>query len=202
MNGKQQECELIFLDFFFFFFCRGLENYLNIKQVTEYISDEPWGWYKHPSKLWVNFHRELLKEWRWYIDTGTFQPTTHRGIENCVTKKIDNLLIVWIKGPKLKNVQVYYSVCVCSTVPDRYSCLLSFKKCRLVLSINGLAIFIELFALIKQCRLNLFIIYLTHLQQWRESENDVASFSLLLEYQVLHRKGGQEWWVQKEFHIN
>nr|ABI95806.1 betaine aldehyde dehydrogenase protein [Kalidium foliatum] len=26
----------------------GLENYLNIKQVTEYISDEPWGWYKSP----------------------------------------------------------------------------------------------------------------------------------------------------------
>ncbi|XP_010678685.2 betaine aldehyde dehydrogenase, chloroplastic [Beta vulgaris subsp. vulgaris] len=29
----------------------GLDNYLNIKQVTEYISDEPWGWYKSPSKL-------------------------------------------------------------------------------------------------------------------------------------------------------
>ncbi|XP_021733696.1 betaine aldehyde dehydrogenase, chloroplastic [Chenopodium quinoa] len=29
----------------------GIENYLNIKQVTEYISDEPWGWYKNPSKL-------------------------------------------------------------------------------------------------------------------------------------------------------
>ncbi|XP_074314799.1 betaine aldehyde dehydrogenase, chloroplastic-like [Silene latifolia] len=26
----------------------GIENYLNIKQVTEYISDEPWGWYKSP----------------------------------------------------------------------------------------------------------------------------------------------------------
>lgn len=29
----------------------GLENYLNVKQVTEYISDEPWGWYLSPSKL-------------------------------------------------------------------------------------------------------------------------------------------------------
>ncbi|KAK9669375.1 hypothetical protein RND81_13G125700 [Saponaria officinalis] len=29
----------------------GIENYLNVKQVTEYISDEPWGWYKSPSKL-------------------------------------------------------------------------------------------------------------------------------------------------------
>ncbi|WOL06645.1 betaine aldehyde dehydrogenase 2-like [Canna indica] len=29
----------------------GLENYLNVKQVTEYKSDEPWGWYPHPSKL-------------------------------------------------------------------------------------------------------------------------------------------------------
>lgn len=29
----------------------GIENYLNIKQVTQYISDEPWGWYKSPSKL-------------------------------------------------------------------------------------------------------------------------------------------------------
>ncbi|WP_313466509.1 aldehyde dehydrogenase family protein, partial [Pseudomonas nitroreducens] len=23
----------------------GLENYLEVKQVTEYISDQPWGWY-------------------------------------------------------------------------------------------------------------------------------------------------------------
>nr|GMC48299.1 betaine aldehyde dehydrogenase, chloroplastic-like [Ipomoea batatas] len=29
----------------------GLENYLNIKQVTQYVSDEPWGFYKSPSKL-------------------------------------------------------------------------------------------------------------------------------------------------------
>ncbi|XP_051133050.1 aminoaldehyde dehydrogenase 2, peroxisomal-like [Andrographis paniculata] len=29
----------------------GLENYLNIKQVTQYFSNEPWGWYKPPSKL-------------------------------------------------------------------------------------------------------------------------------------------------------
>lgn len=29
----------------------GLENYLSVKQVTQYISDEPWGWYKPPSKL-------------------------------------------------------------------------------------------------------------------------------------------------------
>ncbi|GAB2248980.1 hypothetical protein Droror1_Dr00012339 [Drosera rotundifolia] len=29
----------------------GLENYLNIKQVTQYTSDDPWGWYKSPSKL-------------------------------------------------------------------------------------------------------------------------------------------------------
>lgn len=28
----------------------GLDNYLNIKQVTEYISSEPWGWYTPPSK--------------------------------------------------------------------------------------------------------------------------------------------------------
>ncbi|XP_047311162.1 aminoaldehyde dehydrogenase 2, peroxisomal [Impatiens glandulifera] len=26
----------------------GLENYMTLKQVTEYISDEPWGWYQPP----------------------------------------------------------------------------------------------------------------------------------------------------------
>ncbi|URE38219.1 betaine aldehyde dehydrogenase [Musa troglodytarum] len=30
---------------------RGLDNYLSVKQVTEYISDDPWGWYPSPSKL-------------------------------------------------------------------------------------------------------------------------------------------------------
>jgi betaine-aldehyde dehydrogenase len=29
----------------------GLDNYQTVKQVTRYISDEPWGWYKSPSKL-------------------------------------------------------------------------------------------------------------------------------------------------------
>lgn len=29
----------------------GLENYLSVKQVTEYVSSEPWGWYPSPSKL-------------------------------------------------------------------------------------------------------------------------------------------------------
>ncbi|RLN03598.1 uncharacterized protein C2845_PM13G12800 [Panicum miliaceum] len=29
----------------------GIDNYLSIKQVTEYISDEPWGWYQPPAKL-------------------------------------------------------------------------------------------------------------------------------------------------------
>nr|AII99844.1 aminoaldehyde dehydrogenase 2 [Nicotiana tabacum] len=29
----------------------SLENYLNIKQVTQYVSDEPWAFYKSPSKL-------------------------------------------------------------------------------------------------------------------------------------------------------
>ncbi|XP_031492930.1 aminoaldehyde dehydrogenase 2, peroxisomal-like [Nymphaea colorata] len=29
----------------------GLDNYLSVKQVTEYISDDPWGWYPSPSKL-------------------------------------------------------------------------------------------------------------------------------------------------------
>ncbi|KAL6318977.1 hypothetical protein AAG906_001450 [Vitis piasezkii] len=29
----------------------GLDNYLNVKQVTQYISNEPWGWYQSPSKL-------------------------------------------------------------------------------------------------------------------------------------------------------
>ncbi|XP_019197918.1 PREDICTED: betaine aldehyde dehydrogenase, chloroplastic-like isoform X2 [Ipomoea nil] len=29
----------------------GLENYLNINQVTQYVSDEAWGFYKSPSKL-------------------------------------------------------------------------------------------------------------------------------------------------------
>lgn len=28
----------------------GLDNYLSVKQVTQYISDEPWGWYQSPSK--------------------------------------------------------------------------------------------------------------------------------------------------------
>ncbi|WOG99513.1 hypothetical protein DCAR_0518866 [Daucus carota subsp. sativus] len=27
----------------------GLDNYLSVKQVTQYISDEPWGWYQSPS---------------------------------------------------------------------------------------------------------------------------------------------------------
>ncbi|XP_068641317.1 aminoaldehyde dehydrogenase 2, peroxisomal [Aristolochia californica] len=29
----------------------GLDNYLTVKQVTEYVSDDPWGWYRNPSKL-------------------------------------------------------------------------------------------------------------------------------------------------------
>uniref|UniRef100_A0A6N2LHD0 aminobutyraldehyde dehydrogenase n=1 Tax=Salix viminalis TaxID=40686 RepID=A0A6N2LHD0_SALVM len=29
----------------------GLENYLSVKQVTQYITDEPWGWYQSPAKL-------------------------------------------------------------------------------------------------------------------------------------------------------
>ncbi|KAF9667814.1 hypothetical protein SADUNF_Sadunf15G0062500 [Salix dunnii] len=29
----------------------GLENYLSVKQVTQYISDEPWGWYQSPSRM-------------------------------------------------------------------------------------------------------------------------------------------------------
>jgi hypothetical protein len=30
---------------------RGLNNYMTVKQVTKYCSDEPWGWYQPPSKL-------------------------------------------------------------------------------------------------------------------------------------------------------
>ncbi|CAK8563077.1 unnamed protein product [Lathyrus sativus] len=29
----------------------GLDNYLSVKQVTQYISEEPWGWYQPPAKL-------------------------------------------------------------------------------------------------------------------------------------------------------
>ncbi|TVU14148.1 hypothetical protein EJB05_37595 [Eragrostis curvula] len=29
----------------------GLDSYLTVKQVTQYCSDEPWGWYQPPSKL-------------------------------------------------------------------------------------------------------------------------------------------------------
>ncbi|OWM65364.1 hypothetical protein CDL15_Pgr008954 [Punica granatum] len=29
----------------------GLENYLSVKQVTRYISNDPWGWYQSPSRL-------------------------------------------------------------------------------------------------------------------------------------------------------
>ena len=29
----------------------GLDNYLSVKQVTQYISNDPWGWYQSPSKL-------------------------------------------------------------------------------------------------------------------------------------------------------
>eukprot|EP00252_Welwitschia_mirabilis_P011704 TRINITY_DN26075_c0_g1_i1.p1 TRINITY_DN26075_c0_g1~~TRINITY_DN26075_c0_g1_i1.p1 ORF type:complete len:503 (+),score=113.20 TRINITY_DN26075_c0_g1_i1:151-1659(+) len=29
----------------------GLENYLTVKQVTEYVSNDAWGWYPKPSKL-------------------------------------------------------------------------------------------------------------------------------------------------------
>lgn len=32
-------------------FYRGLENYLNVKQVTRYISEDQWNWYPSPSKL-------------------------------------------------------------------------------------------------------------------------------------------------------
>jgi len=39
-------------------FFRGLDNYLSVKQVTQYISDEPWGWYQSPSKLW-----QVSKSW-------------------------------------------------------------------------------------------------------------------------------------------
>ncbi|XWS48111.1 hypothetical protein CRYUN_Cryun13aG0044900 [Craigia yunnanensis] len=28
----------------------GLENYLSVKQVTQYVSDEPWGWYQPPKQ--------------------------------------------------------------------------------------------------------------------------------------------------------
>ena len=35
----------------FFFHYRGIDNYLTIKQVTEYTSDESWGWYQSPAKL-------------------------------------------------------------------------------------------------------------------------------------------------------
>ncbi|KAI3454559.1 hypothetical protein Pfo_011222 [Paulownia fortunei] len=28
----------------------GLDNYLNVKQVTQYVSDDQWGWYKSPPK--------------------------------------------------------------------------------------------------------------------------------------------------------
>ncbi|KAK6249414.1 hypothetical protein SCA6_003419 [Theobroma cacao] len=28
----------------------GLENYLNVKQVTQYVCDEPWGWYQSPKQ--------------------------------------------------------------------------------------------------------------------------------------------------------
>jgi betaine-aldehyde dehydrogenase len=37
--------------FFFFVHYRGIDNYINIKQVTEYLSDEPWGWYPAPAKM-------------------------------------------------------------------------------------------------------------------------------------------------------
>ncbi|KAK9119593.1 hypothetical protein Scep_017686 [Stephania cephalantha] len=29
----------------------GLDNYMSVKQVTQYISNDPWGWYPSPSKL-------------------------------------------------------------------------------------------------------------------------------------------------------
>ncbi|KAE8717827.1 Betaine aldehyde dehydrogenase [Hibiscus syriacus] len=29
----------------------GLDNFLRVKQVTQYVSNEPWGWYRPPSKL-------------------------------------------------------------------------------------------------------------------------------------------------------
>lgn len=29
----------------------GLENFLSVKQVTTYVSPDPWGWYSPPSKL-------------------------------------------------------------------------------------------------------------------------------------------------------
>ncbi|KAI6682893.1 hypothetical protein NL676_028806 [Syzygium grande] len=29
----------------------GMDNYLSVKQVTQYISSDPWGWYTAPSKL-------------------------------------------------------------------------------------------------------------------------------------------------------
>jgi betaine-aldehyde dehydrogenase len=29
----------------------GLENFLSVKQVTTYVSNDPWAWYSPPSKL-------------------------------------------------------------------------------------------------------------------------------------------------------
>lgn len=29
----------------------GLENFLSVKQVTQYVSNDPWAWYSPPSKL-------------------------------------------------------------------------------------------------------------------------------------------------------
>uniref|UniRef100_A0A2N9H0H1 aminobutyraldehyde dehydrogenase n=1 Tax=Fagus sylvatica TaxID=28930 RepID=A0A2N9H0H1_FAGSY len=40
-------------------FWTGIENYLTVKQVTQYISDDPWGWYQSPSKLCEGFRIEL-----------------------------------------------------------------------------------------------------------------------------------------------
>jgi hypothetical protein len=31
--------------------CRGLDNYLSVKQITKYTSSDPWSWYPAPSKL-------------------------------------------------------------------------------------------------------------------------------------------------------
>lgn len=45
-----------------FSFARGLETYLTVKQATQYISNEPWGWYQSPSKLWKFSEARLEKE--------------------------------------------------------------------------------------------------------------------------------------------
>lgn len=56
---------------------RGLENYLAVKQITRYVSSDPWGWYPKPSKLWSFYLQVPISTARclWIFFFSEYSPT-------------------------------------------------------------------------------------------------------------------------------